>query len=49
MQKHLNQLRQDQSGQALKITRLALNKIIEAKQGRIDPAIAEMAYQAATA
>lgn len=49
MQKHLNQLKQVQSGQALKITRLALNRILEAKQGRLDPAIAEMAYQVATA
>lgn len=47
MQKHLNQLKQAQSGQALLITRLALNRIIEAKQGRLDPEIAKLAYQVA--
>ena len=47
MQKHLNLIRHAQSGQALQITRLALNRILEAKQGRLDPAVAELAYQAA--
>lgn len=49
MQKHLNQLRQGQVGQQRLLTRLALNRILEAKAGRLDPAIAEMAYQVATA
>lgn len=47
MQRHLNQIRHAQSGQALKITRLALNRILEAKRGLISTEIAELAYQAA--
>lgn len=49
MQRHLNTIRHAQVGQQRLLTRLALNKIIEAKQGRLDPAIAELAYQVATA
>lgn len=47
MQRHLNQLRHGQVGQQRQLTRLALNRILEAKQGRLDPAIAELAYQVA--
>ena len=47
MQRHLNQLRHSQVGQQRQLTRLALNRILEAKQGRLDPAIAGSAYQVA--
>lgn len=47
MQKHLNLIRHSQVGQQRQLTRLALNRILEAKQGRLDPAVAELAYQAA--
>lgn len=47
MQRHLNTIRHAQVGQQRLLTRLALNRILEAKAGRLDPAIAEMAYQAA--
>ena len=47
MQKHLNAVRHGQVGQQRQLTRLALNRILEAKQGQLDPAVAELAYQAA--
>ena len=47
MQRHLNIIRHSQSGQALQITRLALNRILEAKRGLISADLAELAYQAA--
>ena len=47
MQKHLNLIRHAQSGQALQITRLALNRILEAKRGLISADLAALAYQVA--
>lgn len=49
MQRHLNQLRHSQVGQQRIITRLALNKILEAKRGLISADLAALAYQAALA
>ena len=48
MQRHLNVLRHSQVGQQRQLTRLALNKILEAKAGRLSKELAELAYQAAT-
>ena len=47
MQRHLNQLRHVQVGQQRTITRLALNRILEAKRGLISADLAALAYQAA--
>ena len=47
MQKHLNAVRHGQVGQQRQLTRLALNKISEAKRGLISADLAALAYQAA--
>ena len=47
MQKHLNAVRHSQVEQQRTITRLALNRILEAKRGLISTEIAELAYQVA--
>lgn len=47
MQKHLNAVRHGQVGQQRQLTRLALNRILEAKRGLISADLAALAYQAA--
>ena len=47
MQKHLNAVRHGQVGHQRQLTRLALNKILEAKRGLISADLAALAYQAA--
>lgn len=49
MQSRLNTLRHSQVGIQRQITRHALNRLLEAKQGRLDPQIAKLAYEAAIA
>lgn len=49
MQRHLNQIRHGQVGQQRLLTRLALNRILEAKRGELPYQVAELAYQAALA
>lgn len=49
MQRHLNQIRHGQVGQQRQLTRLALNRLLEAKRGLIPSELAELAYQAALA
>lgn len=49
MQKHLNAVRHGQVGQQRLLTRLALNRILEAKRGLISADLAALAYQAAVA